>query len=117
MENASARTLFNDGQPTWDRLWSLPAITSDDNSGGIYAILYWAQKNVSTREYYIYIGKSVDMARRYGTHHAVIMGSSEIQSSKHHYEVARSAIRSGGGFRAVKVCLELRNLHPKAHEN
>ena len=103
METARTRSLFNDGQPTWAQLWSLPAITPNDNAGGVYALLYWARKNDQTREHYIYIGKSVNIAKRYGAHHAIIMGNSEIKSGKHHYEIARLALRSGGGFRAVKV--------------
>lgn len=104
MENSSTISLFNDGQPAWDRLWSLPAITPRDNHGGIYAILYWVRKDDGTREHHIYIGKSVDIARRYADHHAIIMGSSEITSSTNHYTIARLAISSGGNFRAVKVC-------------
>jgi hypothetical protein len=114
MENASTRSLFNDGQPAWDRLWSLPAITPSDNNCGIYAILYWVRKNDGTKEHHIYIGKSVDIARRYTKHHATIMGSSEIISSRNHYTIARLAISSGGGFRAVRVCFTIsEKLHLK----
>jgi hypothetical protein len=114
MENASTRSLFNDGQPAWDRLWNLPAITHSDNSGGIYAILYWVRKDDGTREHHIYIGKSVHFARRYTEHRAIITGSSEITGSRNHYTVARLAISSGGAHRAVKVCFTVsEKLHLK----
>jgi hypothetical protein len=51
MENSSSISLFKDGQPAWDRWWSLPAITPCDNHGGIYPILYWIRKDDDTREY------------------------------------------------------------------
>jgi hypothetical protein len=114
MENASALSLFNDGQPAWDRLWSLPAIFPGDNNGGIYAILYWVRKNDGTQEHHIYISKSVDVACRYTEHRAIIMGSSEITFSGNHYTIARLAISSGGDFRAVKVCFTIsEKLHLK----
>jgi hypothetical protein len=76
--------------------------------------LYWVRKNDGTQEHHIYIGKSVDIAHRYTKHHATIMGSSEIISSRNHYTIARLAISSGGGFRAVKVCFTIsEKLHLK----
>jgi hypothetical protein len=102
MQKAGTRSLFNDGQPTWDQLWSLPAITANDKVGGIYALLYWIRIDARTREYHIYIGKSVSVSQRYAAHHVIIVGSSELKGGSNHYEVARLAAKNGG-FRAVKV--------------
>lgn len=102
MDNVKTRPLFNDGQPTWEKLWSLPHIQTNDNLGGIYALLYWIQADDQTVEKHIYIGKSVNISQRYSQHRGIIMGSSEIKASKNHYGTARLAARNGG-FRAVKV--------------
>ncbi|KAN0112941.1 hypothetical protein V8E51_005892 [Hyaloscypha variabilis] len=102
MENVATRQLFDNGQPSWNSLWQLPAVQANDTGAGIYAILYWISLPNGQRDRHWYVGKSINIGQRCVSHRSKIIAASDPKTCKNHYRVARRA-HGNGGWRFVKL--------------
>jgi hypothetical protein len=103
MNNVSTRALFDNGQPSWQTLWSRPALNKHTTGGGVYAMLYHIEEPDKPREWHWYVGRTINFGKRLESHNSIIISPKEPKTSKNHYLTARRA-QKWGGYRMVKVC-------------